>query len=57
MYPGIDEEGRETIFKTSSEFGGKINKYRAQQEFEHNINTEQKIKYTYTLMICHFMGC
>ena len=50
MYPVLDEERRETIVKTSSEIGGKLNKYRAQQKFEHKINngTENKInKYIY----------
>ena len=37
MYPVIDEEHRETIFKTSSTIGDKINKYRAQQKIEHKI--------------------
>ena len=37
MSPVIDEERRETRFKTSSEIGGKINKYRAQQQSEHKI--------------------
>ena len=40
MYPVIDEERRETIFKTSSKIGGKINRYRAQQKFESKIKNE-----------------
>lgn len=45
MYPVIDEERRETMFKTSSTIGSKLNKYRAQQEFEHKMNdgTENQI--------------
>ena len=45
MYPVIVEERRETIFNTSSDIGGKINKYRAQQKFEHQIKhgTENQI--------------
>ena len=31
MYPVLDEERRETTFKTSSQIGGKRNQYRAQQ--------------------------
>ena len=38
MYPVLDEEHRDTIFKTSSNVGGKLNKYRAQQKFEHKTN-------------------
>ena len=38
MYPVIDEERRETIFKPSSNIGGKMNKHRAQQKVEHKIN-------------------
>ena len=37
MYPVINEERRETIFKTSSNIGGNINTYRAQQQIEHKI--------------------
>ena len=37
MYPVIDEERRETIFKTSSEIGGKINKYREKQKFKNKM--------------------
>ena len=37
MYPVIDEERRETIFKTPSQIGGKMNKYRAQHKFEHKV--------------------
>ena len=38
MYLVLDEECRETIFKTCSSIGGKLNKYRAQQKFEHKMN-------------------
>ena len=31
MYPVLDEERRETIFKTSSTNGGELSKHRAQQ--------------------------
>ena len=45
MYPVIDEERRETVFKTSSNIGGKINKYRTQQKVEHKMQngTEHQI--------------
>ena len=55
MHPAIDE-CRGTIFKTFSGIGGK-NKYRAQQNSNPKLNMEQKIKYTYAIMVCHFMGC
>ena len=55
MYPVIDEERRETIFKTYSNIGGKINKYRAQQQIEHKIQlgTEHQIYIHYNDMSCY----
>ena len=57
MYPGIDEERQETIFKTPSEIGGKIHKCRAQQKVEHKIKngTKHQIYIHHNDMSC--MGC
>ncbi len=45
LYPITDEEQRETIFKTYSNTGGKIKKYKTQQKFEHKKSngTEEQI--------------
>ena len=37
LYPIDDNEKRETIFNTCSMVGGGVNKYKAQQAFEHRI--------------------
>ena len=54
MHPVIDEERRETIVKTSSKTGGKINKYRAQQKVEHEIKngTDNQIYIHHNAMGC-----
>jgi len=44
LYPIDDPEKRETIFKTCSVIGGKLNKYKTQQRFE-NV----KLEYNETL--------
>ena len=45
LYPITDEEKRETIFKTYSNTGGQIKKYKTQQKFEHKKSngTEEQI--------------
>ena len=37
LYPSTDKGKRETIFKSCSTIGGGIQKYKAQQAFEHQI--------------------
>ena len=45
MYHVIDEERRETIFKTSSNIGGTKNNYRARQKVEYKIKHGTKSQY------------
>ena len=50
LFPVTDTEKRETIFKSCSTIGGKMNKYRTQQKFE---NVKLKYNEALTTMCCY----
>ena len=50
LYPINDHEKRETIFKTCSVIGGKLTKYKVQQQFENNKLHYNEILKNYVLL-------
>ena len=57
LYPINDHEKRETIFKTCSVIGGKLTKYKAQQQFENNkLHYNERLKNYVLLPDMSFYG-